>query len=156
MLTSCEFWRNTFLSPREFPPAEIRHHPVMRRATHPSMQRLLDAARVATAADRHPVETWAHLRERMGQSSGAFANWKTRGISKEGAIAAEQLFGCTVQYVMTGEVALELSPLGRALAQHLDKVTNGDADLRVAAYAAALAVIDVVVTTRQAKEPVTV
>ena len=56
-----------------------------------SIQRLLACAQRATA-DGPPlqrVKTLRDLRDRLGWSAGRLTNYKTRGISKEGAIEAE-------------------------------------------------------------------
>ncbi len=111
-------------------------------ASHPSAERLLAFAASATAGHRAPVVTWLDLRRRMGVSAAVLANWKRRGLSKEGAIAAEREFGCSVDYLLTGNHP-ELSPLALALARHLDRVAD-DVNTHEHAYAAAVAVIDAI------------
>lgn len=73
------------------------------------MTRLLEYAREATAGDRRPVATFGDLGQRMGKSSAVLTNWKARGISRQGAIEAEALFGCSVTWVLTGEGARDSS-----------------------------------------------
>lgn len=70
---------------------------------HESTRRLLDYARKATLGTKKEVQTPLQLIRRMGITSATFTNWKKRGVSKEGAIKAEELFGCSVQWVMIGE-----------------------------------------------------
>lgn len=76
---------------------------------HDSSKRLLDFAKEATAARSDGIQTFGDLARRMGVSSATMTNWKTRGVSKEGAIAAEALFGCSVQWVLTGSVVSSLA-----------------------------------------------
>lgn len=60
---------------------------------HESMLRLLEHARRVTAGSGTPIQTIADLRGAMGVSPQVMTNWNKRGISKEGAIDAERLFG---------------------------------------------------------------
>ncbi len=78
-------------------------------APHASMRRLLDFAREATKhlpRDRRVTdfETLRHRLADVASSSAVITNWKARGISREGAIAAEAAFGCSASWLMTGEV----------------------------------------------------
>lgn len=70
---------------------------------HASMLRLLNLAREATAGDDVPVNDFAELGRRLGQSSAVMTNWKKRGVSKEGAIAAVGLFGGSVSHILSGD-----------------------------------------------------
>jgi len=70
---------------------------------HPSMQRLLQFARETTHETSAPVHDYADVGQRMGRSSAVMTNWKARGISKEGALQAEEVFGCSARWLMTGE-----------------------------------------------------
>lgn len=70
---------------------------------HASVARLLDYARRKTAGTPDPVSGFPGLQVRLQISSAALTNWKARGVSKDGAIRAEQEFGCSVNWVLTGE-----------------------------------------------------
>lgn len=70
---------------------------------HESVLRLLQCAKEATKTAREPVADFADLARKLGVSSAVMTNWKARGVSKEGAIKAEQVFGCSAQWVLTGE-----------------------------------------------------
>lgn len=39
----------------------------------------------------------------MGVTPAVMSNWKARGISKEGALAAEAKFGCSAHWLLTGK-----------------------------------------------------
>lgn len=67
---------------------------------HDSMKRLWDAARSECARTR--VTTMVELGRALEASSATMTNWKKRGVSKAGAIAAERVFGCSTEWVMSG------------------------------------------------------
>jgi len=69
---------------------------------HDSMRRLLQFVRAATRDTAHPVLDFAGIGHRMDKTSAVMTNWKKRGISKDGAIEAERLFGCSARWVLTG------------------------------------------------------
>jgi hypothetical protein len=71
---------------------------------HDSVKRLMDCARRATEGlePRKQVTDTASLQDRLAVSPQAFHNWTKRGVSKEGAIAAERAFGCAVNYILEG------------------------------------------------------
>lgn len=73
-------------------------------AMHDSMRRLLDFARRNTehrrTADR--VQEFSDISRRLGVSSAVMTNWKARGISKDGALDAQQAFGCNAWWVLSG------------------------------------------------------
>ncbi len=75
----------------------------MAKVVHPSLLRLLECAQLATQHSRNPVREFHHVQDKMGVSSAVMTNWKRRGISKEGAISAESLFGCQANWLLTGE-----------------------------------------------------
>lgn len=50
--------------------------------------------------DEHGLE--AAARQVLGVSSGAFTNWKSRGISMQGALLAQKKFGCSANWVLNG------------------------------------------------------
>lgn len=70
---------------------------------HPSLVRLLAVAREATVHKRKPVDDWAGLAAAMKVSAQVMTNWKSRGISVDAAIKAEQLFGCSGSWLLTGK-----------------------------------------------------
>lgn len=70
---------------------------------HESVTRLLDHARQKTAGTSSPVYTEADLKARLGITPAVMSNWKARGISKEGALAAEAEFGCSAHWLLTGK-----------------------------------------------------
>lgn len=72
---------------------------------HPSMQRLLEHARRVTAGTPSPVMDWRSLLIRLQASPATITNWKRRGLSKEGALAAEREFGCSAAWLLDGDAA---------------------------------------------------
>lgn len=72
---------------------------------HESVTRLLDCARRATAAKpaSHRIEGLTDLGKAMGASSATITNWKARGVSADGALAAEGLFGCSAWWILHGK-----------------------------------------------------
>lgn len=72
-------------------------------AVHESAARLLEFARQATGSSPTPVHDWAGLRAALDVTAAVLTNWKARGISKEGALRAEAVFGCSAHWVLTGE-----------------------------------------------------
>jgi SOS-response transcriptional repressor LexA len=69
---------------------------------HASMTRLLDFARKATVDSDRPVHDFPDLVVRLRISAAVMTNWKSRGISKAGAIQAEKEFGCSASWLLTG------------------------------------------------------
>lgn len=71
---------------------------------HASALRLMEAARAATAYESplRRVADFEQLRKAMGVSPAVLTNWKSRGVSAEGALAAEALWGCSACWVLTG------------------------------------------------------
>lgn len=74
---------------------------------HESIVRLLNYARKSTANEKKPVLDFQGLSERLEVSSARMTNWKTRGISKDGALKAEVVFGCSATWLMTGAIQKE-------------------------------------------------
>lgn len=95
------------------------------------MQRLLDYAIKATNGEARSITDESSLRQRLNVSSGAFTNWKTRGLSKEGAIAAEAEFGCSVNWLLTGTGDQDTKLSGSAVTR-----SSASADLEPAETAA--------------------
>jgi hypothetical protein len=73
-------------------------------AFHPSVKRLLDCAVAATAGKpkHRRVTDEASLRVAMGITAQNLYAWKTRGVSKEGQLAALRLFGCSPAFIDSG------------------------------------------------------
>lgn len=63
---------------------------------HPSFIRLLDASK------EHGVTGHAALAKALEQSEQTITNWASRGVSKPGAIKAQKVFGCSVNWVLSG------------------------------------------------------
>lgn len=70
---------------------------------HQSMARLLKCAQEATRGQRRAVTDFKDLGARLGESSAVMTNWKSRGISKAGALKASRLFGCSASWLMDGK-----------------------------------------------------
>lgn len=66
---------------------------------HSSVSRLLDYARRKV----RPSISLSEIGRQLGVSAATMTNWKARGISKEGAIKAESLFGCSVTWLLVGD-----------------------------------------------------
>lgn len=69
---------------------------------HPSYVRLLNCARAATVDSRTPVRDSKDLGAVMKATSQNLYAWKRRGVSKQGAMLAQQIFGCTFSYILDG------------------------------------------------------
>lgn len=78
----------------------------MEKAVHESLQRLLDAARDATAhlPLSQRIEDANQLRKALDASPQSLNNWKTRGLSKDVAVDAEARFGCSAAWLLSGKV----------------------------------------------------
>lgn len=66
---------------------------------HASLDRLLDVARVAK------VEGPAALAAALAESEQTVTNWGSRGVSKSGAMKAQEKFGCNANWILTGHGA---------------------------------------------------
>ncbi|MEY2689170.1 MAG: hypothetical protein RL375_3368 [Pseudomonadota bacterium] len=73
-------------------------------APHPSFVRLLSCAQAATAElpPAQRVKTAADLKRALSWAPQRLTNMKTRGVSRDGALEAERLFGCPATYVLDG------------------------------------------------------
>lgn len=69
---------------------------------HESTKRLLDFARESTREQAVPVTDFAGMIDALGVSSAVMTNWKKRGVSKEGALIAEKVFGCSAHWLLNG------------------------------------------------------
>jgi len=73
------------------------------RPDHPSIQRLLQSAQLATAKSRKPVTNYAELGAALEESAQTINNWKgERGVSKLGAIKGAERFHCTTAWILEG------------------------------------------------------
>jgi len=69
---------------------------------HPSYIRLMEAAKEATANTKQPISRPSDLARHMTESPQRIHNWQVRGVSKEGALKAETLYGVSANYVLEG------------------------------------------------------
>lgn len=74
----------------------------MIEAVHPSVERLLEFAKSRTAGTNDPVTSFNALAVRLDISLATLTNWKSRGISKDGALDAEREFGCMATWLLDG------------------------------------------------------
>lgn len=80
--------------------------PQMRASpVHASFQRLLDSAVEATAhlAGHRRVVTEADLRRELDVTPQVANNWKRRGVSQDGALAAQRLWGMSATWIADGK-----------------------------------------------------
>ena len=71
---------------------------------HESVTRLYDAARRINPE----ISSQADLARALNTSSQRINNWEesARGVSKEGALEAEEVFGCSAVWILTGRDTL--------------------------------------------------
>ena len=67
------------------------------------MKRLLDFAREATKGKTDAVNDFRDLGLSLGESSAVITNWKSRGVSRDGALKAERKFGCAASWILDGK-----------------------------------------------------
>lgn len=79
------------------------------KGIHETMQRLYDAG----AALNPPVVGQSNMARALTQSPQRINNWETRGISKLGALMAEELLGIRSAYVLRGEEPI-YAPRGKS------------------------------------------
>ena len=82
------------------------------KQTHPSYERL-----TAVLAQRGVLRP-SEIAKALGEVQQTVKNWETRGVSRKGAMAAQEVFGIDVNWLATGEgtmqpPALPTSPLLR-------------------------------------------
>lgn len=108
---------------------------------HSSMSRLLNCAREATRGQRGAITDFKDLGARLGESSAVITNWKSRGISKAGALKAARIFGCSATWLIDGkgdsgslhapqETRLEADEFGGALEVIAKALAEVDTDTR--------------------------
>jgi hypothetical protein len=89
----------------------MRQHGVLRvilvlltmHPMHPSLARLLRLARQATANTARPIQTLPQLRTLLDLSPQVINAWKSRGVSKQGAIKAARVIGCSANAILDDE-----------------------------------------------------
>lgn len=71
---------------------------------HPSATRLLEGVRQATAhlPPTRRVATYLQIRQALGLAAAVISNWKARGVSEAGALAAEERWGVPACWILTG------------------------------------------------------
>jgi hypothetical protein len=67
------------------------------------MKRLLDFAREATKGKADAINDFRDLGLKLGESSATITNWKSRGVSRDGALKAERMFGCAASWILDGK-----------------------------------------------------
>lgn len=78
---------------------------------HKSFSRLLEAFRNAVGEAAHGEREMQTLGDLVGASSQTLTNWKTRGVSKQGALAASKAFGCSAAFILDGIGGLQSEPM---------------------------------------------
>jgi SOS-response transcriptional repressor LexA len=74
---------------------------VVSTTIHPSYQRLTEAAGIAVSSLGGAQEAdGLRLQRDLRVSSAVLSNWKTRGVSKSGAIQAGRLYGCSPDWIL--------------------------------------------------------
>jgi phage repressor protein C with HTH and peptisase S24 domain len=71
---------------------------------HNQMTRLYEAARTLKG-----LTSQAEVARALNMSSQTINNWEARGISKPGLVAAQAVFGCSANWLDTGEGSMTLS-----------------------------------------------
>lgn len=71
---------------------------------HPSATRLLEGVRQATAhlPPSRQIATYLQIRHALGLAAAVISNWKARGVSESGALAAEERWGVPATWILTG------------------------------------------------------
>lgn len=101
-------------------------------AMHDSMTRLY-----SVAAEKGTVGQ-SNLARKLGESPQTVKNWESRGLSKSGAMAAQEQFGCDANWLLGGPASRRpdaLSTQAASLNQVLEAIAP---ERRLAAYQGAL------------------
>lgn len=85
---------------------------------HPSTKRLHEVA--AQFGHTSPKQ----IAMALNQSEQTVSNWKTRGVSKDGAIEAEKIYGCSSSYVLSG-IKTEAFKRGASIPSLPESLTAG-------------------------------
>lgn len=91
-----------------------------KKESHPSYARLFNLAKMATEKTPKPVEIDADLARLLDVSAQTIGNWKTRGVSKEGADIAERVLGCSSTFILLGDTV------------QMDEASKGFTNVRLA------------------------
>ena len=70
---------------------------------HETVERLLQYAQQATRGQPGAIVDVKGLGIRLEESVQTITNWKSRGVSKDGALKAEAAFGCSATWILTGK-----------------------------------------------------
>jgi phage repressor protein C with HTH and peptisase S24 domain len=70
---------------------------------HETVARLLTFAREKTRGSRAEINDFGALQVLLDATSATMTNWKSRGLSKQGALRAEKELGCSANWLLTGE-----------------------------------------------------
>lgn len=75
---------------------------------HPSVLRLLNCAREATAGLSAPIHSIKDMRAALRVTSAAVTNWKSRksGVPLHIAVQAQELWGCNPSYIREGTLPI--------------------------------------------------
>lgn len=82
-----------------FEVATIQRVPHASKDVHPSFVRLLEMAMAIGVANASMLAAELH------ESPQTITNWARRGVSKAGALKAQQRYGLSANYILTGEGA---------------------------------------------------
>jgi hypothetical protein len=96
--------------------------PTDNRGVHSSVLLLFDWAKRASAswAQPHRINTLADLRKAMDVTPQVFTNWKKRGLSVDGAMRAELLFGIPTSSLLAEQLIAGEAPARWMESQHAD------------------------------------
>lgn len=78
---------------------------------HDSYTRLFSAAQAATIGKRERVDSQSTLARAMTVSQQTVHNWRERGVSRDGALAAQRVFGISATFILTGKAPAPPQPL---------------------------------------------
>lgn len=90
---------------------------------HPSLLRLLNHTRQMTAhlPESRRITEPGDLVQPLDITHQVLTNWKDRGVSKDGALRAEAVFGCPAVWVLDAKTPLQDGAGHWAEAQHSDE-----------------------------------
>lgn len=71
------------------------------KVMHATTARLFDALRELVGIDGYAES--GRVAQRLGESAATITNWKSRGVSKQGMLKANRLFGVDPRWLATGE-----------------------------------------------------